>query len=276
MNRTGCLVWVVIAIFIYSFRKLLGGIGSFFFVHVDRLLGPSSLSPVILWAVLGLFAGAVAGAFVAYRKFRLSPVVVVVPFAALVLFCFSAALLSEARPVAEAVIGVGAEGKITRNVTAGLMAGVSASSELPSGDGQRYEAGNLMDVKRSTAWIENGSGAGINETVTFLFKGGMMKDIEELTCTGFRIRNGFQKSAKLWRDHNRLKDFSVSHSSGKVIYLMARDLQDEAEEIRFPSPIRVKNGDRLIVSIISVYYGNNHPDRTAVSELVPLVDVVMR
>ncbi len=278
MSRTGCLVLAVIVIFVYSFRELLGGVGSVIFVFGDKLLGPSSLSPVILWSVFGLFMGACAGSFVAYRKFRLAPVVMAVPLAALLLFCFSASLLKDghrALPAGEE-FDLSDKDKIIKSAGIGLWASVSASSQLADAGEESFSADNLLDHKRTTSWIENAGGSGINETITFHFLEKAMKKVSEMQCVGLRIRNGAQKSSGVWKKNNRLKDFSISHSGGRVIYLQAKDLKDEAEEIRFESPVIIKPGDRLIVSIISVYHGTSTANMTAISELAPIVDVVMK
>lgn len=269
---------VVIGIFVYSFRSLLGGIGSILFVSIDGMIGPSTTSPIILWSILGLFVGAIAGSFVAYKKFRLAPVVVIVPMVALFLFCLFASLF-------KGDISGGYTKKIEMDsdlsekdktgdagVANGQIVSVSASSELPATNGKSFQIRNIMDERKSTAWMENAKGAGINESITFQFSDRRMKNVREVKCVGFRIRNGYQKSPLLWNGNNRLKDFSVSHNSGRVVYLMAADLQEKTEELKFEKPVVIQPGDRLIVSIISVYYGEGSSDRTAISELVPIVE----
>lgn len=75
--------------FIYFAQDFLGKKSFAFFLYTDNLVKVSaSVSPVLMWGVLGLFAGLVYGCFVAWRKYRLDYKLMFIPiavFAALVL-----------------------------------------------------------------------------------------------------------------------------------------------------------------------------------------------
>lgn len=62
---------------------------------------------------------------------------------------------------------------------------IKASSTLEA-DGYDYNAYNLVDGDRTTAWTEGTDGDGINEYVTFQYE-------KQINFTGISIRNGYQK-----------------------------------------------------------------------------------
>lgn len=71
--RKYLLMWIIwFGIMVYLFREMLGMLSVRFFVFTDRLLNISdSINPVIMWALLGLFLGAIYGSLVATRKLKL-------------------------------------------------------------------------------------------------------------------------------------------------------------------------------------------------------------
>ena len=73
--KDGKSVFVVLALVVfiaYVLRGVLGQVSALFLVPVDRLLFIShSISPVVMWALLGLLIGAVYGSFIAIKKYRL-------------------------------------------------------------------------------------------------------------------------------------------------------------------------------------------------------------
>ena len=86
----------------------------------------------------------------------------------------------------------------------------SSSSELKSGDTNKslgkYGVHNLFDGDSATAWVEGADGPGIGEWV--LFSVG-----QELPAV-IMIRNGYQKSANLFKRNARIKNASISLYAG--------------------------------------------------------------
>jgi uncharacterized protein YneF (UPF0154 family) len=73
--KDGKSVFVVVALIVfiaYVLRGILGQVSALILVPADRLLFIShSISPVIMWALLGLLVGLIYGSFIAIKKYRL-------------------------------------------------------------------------------------------------------------------------------------------------------------------------------------------------------------
>ncbi|CAG5002166.1 hypothetical protein DYBT9275_02825 [Dyadobacter sp. CECT 9275] len=97
MNNGKIGFWgaLVIVVLIYILREFLGGLSAFFFVPVDRLLFVTdSISPVIMWMLLGMFIGVVYGSFVAIKKYKLEWKLLFYPIGGLILLINIILLLS--------------------------------------------------------------------------------------------------------------------------------------------------------------------------------------
>lgn len=86
-NRTyGFLATVIL---IYFFQKFLGMVSFRFFLFMDNMLRLTrSIHPVVMWAVLGLFAGLIYGSFVAWKKYKLDFKLNLIPVGIFVLIVF--------------------------------------------------------------------------------------------------------------------------------------------------------------------------------------------
>jgi hypothetical protein len=73
--KDGKSVFVVVALIVfiaYVLRGVLGQVSALFLVPADRLLFISHrISPVVMWALLGLLVGLIYGSFIAIKKYRL-------------------------------------------------------------------------------------------------------------------------------------------------------------------------------------------------------------
>jgi hypothetical protein len=86
---------VILIVVFYSMADFLARTSSAFFLPVDRMLFISpSLSPVTMWAFLGMLLGAVYGCFVSIRKFRLDNKLIVIPIGILIVWINLMLLLS--------------------------------------------------------------------------------------------------------------------------------------------------------------------------------------
>lgn len=86
-NRT--YGFLAIVILIYFFQKFLGMVSFRFFLFMDNMLRlTSSIHPVVMWAVLGLFAGLIYGSFVAWKKYKLDFKLNLIPVSIFLLIVF--------------------------------------------------------------------------------------------------------------------------------------------------------------------------------------------
>lgn len=92
-NSSGCLVVVGVAVGLYvvylivTFAvKAFAYLGYNFSFYLDNLLFMGSISPIISWAISGLFAGSIAGVLVAVKKYNLSRLLILYPAGAALVF----------------------------------------------------------------------------------------------------------------------------------------------------------------------------------------------
>lgn len=260
----GCSV-IIMLVLLFVFRKQLGITGINSFLFMDNLLHVNNeVQPAVMWAVFGLCIGAVYGSYTAWKKYRLSFKVNLIPIAVFLLLLVLLSAVSQ--PIQSSSLDASG-----RAADAYGLVTVQASSRLPDYNNNSYSEANLLDRDDHTAWIENNAYSGLGEHIDFIFSHSGMGSSGRLKCTGFRIKNGYNKSEKTWRDHNRLKTFSVYHNNNLVSNLPAGDYFDRWEEIRM-KPLPVRSGDVISIYITSVYPGSKISSQTAISELVPIVE----
>ena len=78
-------IYLLFKIIVFS-TKLFVYLGFNFSVYMDRLLKIESANPIFLWAMIGLFIGALIGVVIAAKKFKLSKLLILYP--ALAIICF--------------------------------------------------------------------------------------------------------------------------------------------------------------------------------------------
>ena len=130
-----------------------------------------------------------------------------------------------------------------------------ASGVLDPQFGNRYGAGNLLDGKAATAWVEGAKGDGLGEGVVFRFDS--PRKISLLS-----IMNGYNKNRDIYAKNNRARDIVVTASDGASHEF---DLLDSADWQQFviggAGPV-----EWVAVRIKSVYRGSKYRD-TAISEM---------
>jgi hypothetical protein len=265
-NRKSRVLYIIILlVIIYYFRVNLGIISINAFLFMDSLLQVSpGFPPVVMWFVLGALVGLVYGSFVAWKKYRLDYKLNLIPVALLGLFIFFLMMVNQPISSQPVVSEVNTE-LAHRFVT------VSASSRMPDYKNNTYGENNLVDMNDNTSWVENGSYAGVGGRIEFNFQEMPMQPVRDLKCVGFRMKNGFCKSNKLWNDYNRVRMFYVYHKDNLVETQTAGDFYNQWENIAI-KPLAVEAGDVISIRISSVYPGRRKSAKTAITELVPVVE----
>lgn len=145
----------------------------------------------------------------------------------------------------------GASGLHPKNLT--------ASSTLAPQGKSTYGVENLSDDDPRTAWVEGADGNGEGERLSFVW----VND-PAMVCTSIMIRNGYQKSANLFRANGRVKDLKIS-IDGQVTGTATLADSYEPQSLY----LEAQDGQRIELEIVSVYPGSKYQD-TALSELVQM------
>ncbi|MFH1468710.1 MAG: discoidin domain-containing protein [Pseudomonadota bacterium] len=135
------------------------------------------------------------------------------------------------------------------------LAGASASSFYPPGEGVTYNEGNLKDGKVSTVWVEGEEGSGLGSWVELDLGG-------PHTITHIRIWNGNWYSWDFWNRHNRAKEIEIQFSDETTIKHTLKD-EKVAEDIRFEKPVTTSS---VKIKIKGIYRGSTFND-TCISEV---------
>lgn len=129
----------------------------------------------------------------------------------------------------------------------------SSSSVRLAVQSNTYYPANMIDGKRSTAWIEGVEGPGLGEWIRFDFD-------RDIKLHRILIQPGYFKSPQIWAQNNRLQTVTAQFSDGSSRQLNF-DNRMESQKVDVGS---VKT--RWVrLTIGSVYYGTD-PD-TAISEI---------
>ncbi len=134
----------------------------------------------------------------------------------------------------------------------------SASSTLPAQGGSSYGVSNLDDDSPFTAWVEGVEGDGVGESIAFTWGCG---DPHWTSSGQLSVLNGYQKSAKAFRDNGRVRLLELSVDGTPRALL---NLEDRTGEQVFDVPVSM--GDAVRLTIRAVYPGAKYPD-TALSEV---------
>ncbi|MEJ7769536.1 MAG: hypothetical protein WKF89_17080, partial [Chitinophagaceae bacterium] len=253
------------ATIVYLFKRFFGIVSVKFFLFSDNLLRISEeIPPPVMWALLGSFIGLTAGCFIAWKKYKLDFKVNFIPIG--IILVFLALLVAFNNPF-ETI----ASATERKNEYAYAYVSINVSSSLPEFRNNTYSAANLVDLNDNTAWIDDGKRAGIGEQVDFTFERDKITSLQNISCIGFKIKNGYNKSQKTWEDNNRVRLLNVYHNNKMVERITASDLYKKWEEIAI-MPISVRPGDVISVHISSFYAGNKMPAQTAITELVPRIE----
>lgn len=130
----------------------------------------------------------------------------------------------------------------------------TASSELVDGT-RLHKAKNAFDGSRTTAWVEGAKNYGIGESIQVIFR-------EKTTLNGVVIRNGYQKSQKLFNANARVKTLGVNISD-RVEKVLCLEDNMNPQEFVFSAPVEA---DAITFTILEVYPGTKYKD-TCISEI---------
>lgn len=91
-NSNGCLQIVFLALGLFMLFRLFETVAQPFMVlgfntsfYLDNLMQGKLVSPILGWAIFGLFLGAIAGTLIAIKKYKLSRLLLCYPIGALLL-----------------------------------------------------------------------------------------------------------------------------------------------------------------------------------------------
>jgi hypothetical protein len=147
--------------------------------------------------------------------------------------------------------GTGEEGE--RPGTAPSKVTATASSTRPPLAGNTYEAGNALDGRLMTAWVEGVDGPGLGEWIRCDFE-------REVTLKRISIAPGYFKSPQIWARNNRLASAIFYFSDGTSRRFSFEDRM--AEQMLEVGAVRT---NWVRIEIKEVYAGTD-PD-TAISQL---------
>ncbi|MDY8022461.1 discoidin domain-containing protein [Paenibacillus polymyxa] len=128
---------------------------------------------------------------------------------------------------------------------------IKASSTLSSEGSQSYDAKNLVDGNKATAWCEGVKGNGEGETIV-LDLGSLHK------VNGIQIINGYAKSEKSYRENNRVQKLKLQFSDGSSLVLNEFNARKNFKKPIYTSFIKL--------TILSVERGTKYQD-TCISDL---------
>lgn len=256
------IVWLLILMVIaFVLRRILAVVSINSFLFLDNLLYTGeSISPWIIWAILGLLLGAVAGAMVALKKYKLAYSSVLIPLAVLVFFLAILYLVNEPANHESTRLE-------RRTVNGTSYVHIEADGTLPDYKRTSYAPSNLLDADNNTAWLCK---TGDNATISFTFSSGV-SGLNNVKCIALKLKNGYDKSRKTFNDHNRMERFSLYHNNNMVGTYTANDYYNLWQEITI-NPIPVMPGDVLSIRIESTYTGDRYDEQTAITELFPVLE----
>jgi serine/threonine-protein kinase len=130
----------------------------------------------------------------------------------------------------------------------------TASSVRPPEPGASYDAGNAIDGRLNTAWVEGVDGSGVSQWIRFSFD-------REVNLRGLTIAPGYFKTPQIWSINNRLALAEVQFSDGSTQRVRFNDRMEQ-QQISLGS---VKTSWVQIL-IKEVYFARDQQD-TALSEV---------
>lgn len=141
---------------------------------------------------------------------------------------------------------------------------ISTSSTLSPQGSINYNANNMNDGEKETAWVEGAAGYGVGEKIFFTFEGDD-DPVKGIPFRGFQLTNGYAKNLASWKTNSRVKTFRLSLNN-KPLFLI--ELVDSIfpQEVNLGKEILVSTGDIVTLEIINVYKGSKFPD-TAISDI---------
>lgn len=257
------MIGVILLFILLVLHNVIGALSINFFTVIDHLLKVyDSVSPIFMWGIMGILFGSVAGSFAVWKKYKLAFKWNLISIGSLILFII--VLIALSSPLEVFV----SKSKIETSEATDLIR-VSSEWFLPSYKTHRYDASNLIDADRNTAWMFIHEDRR-EESVSYLFTNEKMNKLEHVKVNGIRLMNGFNKSHSKWNSFNRVREFAVYHNGKNVFEGTASDFYNLDETFDF-SPIELSSGDTVRINIKSVYQVNKKNKIAAVSKMIPTV-----
>lgn len=263
---------IIVAIFVtVIFINNLTAIGINFFLFFDKLfnIAPLNNLPVSAWIVLGSLIGLLVGALVAWKKYKLGLKFIFLPITFFVLIASLFFIVN--KPLNIETLAFFNNNLEKTTTEAYQFVNVQSTNSLPEYRNINYGIANVIDKDDNTAWVEYANNSGIENDITFTFNKSSIEQYKYFKCTGFKIKNGYAKTGKLWNDYNRIKECILSINGsfcGNVAF--ANNTYNQWEEVSIKS-VNIKYGDKLALKINGVYYGYKK-DKNAITELIPIVE----
>lgn len=134
----------------------------------------------------------------------------------------------------------------------------TASSTLGTDGVNTYDPENVLDGNPSTCWAEGVNSVGVGESIT------LSGDGEQL-FSGFRIRNGYQKSEAVYNNNARATELEVQVDGKKVMTVTPTSNNfNRVDEYSLPKPTA---GTSITFVIKKAAVGDRYED-TSISEIV--------
>ena len=134
----------------------------------------------------------------------------------------------------------------------------TASSTLGTDGVNTYDPENVLDGNPSTCWAEGVNSVGVGESIT------LSGDGEQL-FSGFRIRNGYQKSEAIYNNNARATELEVQVDGKKVMTVTPTSNNfNRIDEYSLPKPTA---GTSITFVIKKAAVGDRYED-TSISEIV--------
>ena len=134
----------------------------------------------------------------------------------------------------------------------------TASSTLGTDGINTYDPENVLDGNPSTCWAEGVNSVGVGESIT------LSGDGEQL-FSGFRIRNGYQKSEAIYNNNARATELEVQVDGKKVMTVTPTSNNfNRIDEYSLPKPTA---GTSITFVIKKAVVGDRYED-TSISEIV--------
>jgi len=266
-SNAGCSLFIFSMLLLalaYVFKNMLGAYSHAAFLFTDNLLQlGTAVSPVVGWSVLGLLVGSIYGSFVAWKKYKLSATISLIPIGVLILFIAMLYLVN--KPLKAAVFEAV---RNTQTAYAYNLVTAEAYDATNSNNTAMYKPAFLLDSSNKTAWITDVAKS--NAEVRFSFKSLADYANKDVQCIGFIIKNGYRKSPQLWSNFARAKGLAIKHNGSFITAAVINDKNSDSEEIKI-TPVPISSFDNVSVNIQSVYEGEKYATRVAITELVPII-----
>ena len=262
-NNSSFIIGIIILLVFLLLRDYIGALSINILTIIDHLLNLNArLSPILMWGIMGILLGAVAGSLTVWKKYKLAFKWNFISIGMLGL-CLIVSI-SMSTPIGTAVVPGVFETKEATDLIE-----VSSDWSLPAYKTFTYDAANLADDDHSTAWMFFHDDQR-EESVSYLFPDNKMRKVRHVKVSGIRLMNGFNKSHAKWNSFNRVREFIVYQNGARVFEGIAADQYNSDETIDF-KPVEITAGDTIRVNIHSVYRVKKDMGFTAVSKMIPMV-----